>query len=81
MDSLGNNLSPDNDIQFTFLDARLNKITAALASEHDAVCIFVNDGCNAEVIEQLHLHGVVRISHLYTIPSPPSPSFSLSHSL
>lgn len=62
LDSLGNNLSPDNDIQFTFLDARLNKITAALASEHDAVCIFVNDGCNAEVIEQLHLHGVKHIA-------------------
>ncbi|KAF8236135.1 D-lactate dehydrogenase [Tricholoma matsutake] len=35
-----------------------NQTTALLAEGYDAVCIFVNDICDAEVLRQLHHHGV-----------------------
>jgi D-lactate dehydrogenase len=37
----------------TWIEAPLNASTAALAKGHDAVCIFVNDDCNAAAIETL----------------------------
>ena len=53
-------------IEFKYLDVRLDLTTAILASECEAVCIFVNDRCDAEVIAYLHKLGVVS-----TPPSPP----------
>src|SRR6187431_44831 len=39
--------------QITFFDMPLEKKTVALAADFDAVCIFVNDKANAEVLELL----------------------------
>jgi hypothetical protein len=50
----------DKFVQFTFIDALLDQQTAILAADHEGVCIFVNDICNADVIEQLSALGVVR---------------------
>jgi len=44
--------------ELTFLEARLQANTAALAHGHDAVCAFVNDRMDTEVIEQLGDLGV-----------------------
>ncbi len=41
-----------------FFEPRLTEETAALADGYDAVCIFVNDDCNAKVIEILEECGV-----------------------
>lgn len=41
---------------FTFFDVPLDTETAALAAEHNAVCIFVNDKADAPVLEAL-AHG------------------------
>jgi len=41
-----------------FFEPRLTEETAGLAQGYDAVCIFVNDDCNANVIEILHDLGV-----------------------
>ena len=51
-----------NDIQFRFLETKLNEDTAALAEGCDAVCVFVNDDVNAEVIAKLHKIGVKLIA-------------------
>ena len=47
-----------HDIQFRFLETKLNKDTAALAEGCDAVCVFVNDSVDADVIEKLYDCGV-----------------------
>jgi D-lactate dehydrogenase len=44
--------------ELTFLDARLDAATAPLAEGHDAVCLFVNDTADAEVIQLLSDVGV-----------------------
>ncbi|TLD72797.1 2-hydroxyacid dehydrogenase [Phragmitibacter flavus] len=44
--------------QLTFVPAQLDETTAALAKDHDAVCIFVNDRMNREVIDILVANGV-----------------------
>jgi len=44
--------SADN-LNFTFLDSRLDETTVQLAKDHDAICIFVNDEVNRAVIDQL----------------------------
>ena len=51
-----------NDIQFRFLETKLNEDTAALAAGCDAVCVFVNDDVNAAVIDKLYEHGVKLIA-------------------
>lgn len=38
-------------LDITFLRAKLEASTAALAQGHEAVCLFVNDDANAEVME------------------------------
>lgn len=48
--------------QFDFLDFRLTKKTAILAEGYEAVCIFVNDEADEEVIKQLHDLGVKYIA-------------------
>lgn len=50
---------PDEAVEFSFLEPRLDSTTALLAAGHDAVCIFVNDVCDREALEQLKSHGVV----------------------
>ena len=39
------------DVEFRFLETKLNEDTAALADGCDAVCVFVNDTVNASVID------------------------------
>jgi D-lactate dehydrogenase len=46
-------------VELSYFEARLDKNTAVLAEGHDAICIFVNDTCDAEVLEELHGRGVV----------------------
>jgi D-lactate dehydrogenase len=60
-------------LKFTFLDALLEKSTALLAAEHDAVCIFVNDICDEAVLQKLSALGVVR-----KIVNGQAPHFSLT---
>ena len=50
--------SEQNDIQFRFLETKLNEDTVALAEGCDAVCVFVNDDVNAAVIDKLYEYGV-----------------------
>ncbi|KAF9485741.1 D-lactate dehydrogenase [Pholiota conissans] len=50
--------SGDFSIEFTFLDTLLDAKTAVLAAGHEAICIFVNDLCDASAIEVLHNLGV-----------------------
>lgn len=42
----------------TYFDTHLSPQTAVLGENFDAVCVFVNDSVNAEVIENLVAHGV-----------------------
>ena len=51
-----------HDIQFRFLETKLNADTVALAKDCAAVCVFVNDDVNAQVIEQLYEYGVKLIA-------------------
>ena len=50
----------DNNIkmEYKFLDTKLNEDTASLAKGCDAVCVFVNDTVNAEVINKLYGYGI-----------------------
>jgi len=47
-----------HDMQFRFLETKLNEDTADLAKGSDAVCVFVNDSVNAAVIEKLYENGI-----------------------
>lgn len=49
-------------IKFKFYEGRLNADTAELARGCDGVCIFVNDTCDAEVIDKLYSMGVRMIA-------------------
>ena len=60
IDSLNGANSENSDLKLTFLDALLDKSTALLAAEHDAICIFVNDICDEAVLQKLSALGVVR---------------------
>lgn len=51
-----------HDMQFRFLETKLNGDTAALSAGCDAVCIFVNDTANAAVINKLYENGVKLIA-------------------
>ena len=51
-----------HDVQFLFLETKLNEDTAALAKGCDAVCVFVNDKVNAAVVEKLYEYGVKLIA-------------------
>ena len=46
------------DMQFRFLETKLNEDTADLARGCNAVCVFVNDTVNAAVIDKLYEYGV-----------------------
>lgn len=47
-----------NPLEYTFIEALLGPMTAVLAAEHVGVCLFVNDICDAAVLEQLSALGV-----------------------
>lgn len=47
--------------ELTFSDYALNEETAIFAKDYDAVCIFVNDICDASVLNILHKNGVKHI--------------------
>lgn len=42
----------------SYFEAGLRPETAMLAQNHEAVCIFVNDRCDAETLDALHEYGV-----------------------
>lgn len=44
--------------EITYIEATLNRTTAPLAKGCDAVCIFVNDKCDAPTVDQLAAGGV-----------------------
>jgi D-lactate dehydrogenase len=48
--------------EITFLEPKLTPESAQLASDHDAVCIFVQDVCNAQVLEILKDLGIHTIA-------------------
>ena len=48
-------------IQLTFHDFALNMDSVSMADGADAVCVFVNDNLNAEVVEKIHKLGVKAI--------------------
>ena len=47
-----------NDFSITFFETKLNEKTVELAKGYDAVCVFVNDTVNAQVIDKLYEFGV-----------------------
>ena len=51
-----------HQIEFLFLETKLNENTVELAKGCDAVCVFVNDTVNEKVIEKLHSFGVKLIA-------------------
>ena len=51
-------LGAEAGIEFRFFETRLTPDTVSLASGADAVCVFVNDVVNAEVIDRLYGMGV-----------------------
>ena len=48
----------ENDIKIKFLETKLNEDTVFLAKGSDAVCVFVNDTVNKEVIDALYEMGI-----------------------
>ncbi|KAF9010741.1 hypothetical protein BDQ17DRAFT_1346840 [Cyathus striatus] len=56
--SLNGAIPEGSDIEFAFFEPLLEKSTAMLATGHEAVCLFVNDTCDAEVLEELYEYGV-----------------------
>lgn len=51
-----------HDVQFRFLETKLNEDTVELAKGCDTVCVFVNDDVNAAVIKKLYEYGVKMIA-------------------
>ncbi len=51
-----------HEMQFRFLETRLNEDTVELARGCEAVCVFVNDTVNAAVIDRLYRCGVKLIA-------------------
>jgi D-lactate dehydrogenase len=52
----------NDEHQLSYFEASLNSKTVALAKGFDAVCLFVNDKANKEVIEQLAANGIKLIA-------------------
>jgi len=55
-------VNSDGHYQFSYFDAGLNSATAALAKEHNAVCLFVNDKADKQTIELLASLGIKLIA-------------------
>ncbi|MEM7697751.1 MAG: 2-hydroxyacid dehydrogenase [Verrucomicrobiota bacterium] len=49
-------------LEFTFLEPRLGPDTVALAEGHDAVCLFVNDRADGQILESLAELGIHTIA-------------------
>lgn len=47
-----------DDIEISFFEGKLNTKTIEVVRNHDAVCVFVNDEVNEEVINKLYEYGV-----------------------
>lgn len=52
----------DDTLDFNFLSVPLDAKTAALASGHEAVCVFVNDSADSEALQALNELGVKYIA-------------------
>jgi D-lactate dehydrogenase len=52
----------DTEIEFQFLEARLNARSARLAAESEGVCLFVNDTADAEALDALSEQGVKAVA-------------------
>ena len=52
----------EHDMQFRFLETKLNEDTVELARGCDAVCVFVNDTVNAAAIDKLYAMGMKLIA-------------------
>lgn len=52
----------DFGFELKFMEVPLNKGTAVLAKDYQAVCVFVNDTLNAEVLQELSAQGVQLIA-------------------
>ena len=52
----------ESGVEFRFFETKLNADTAGLAEGCDAVCVFVNDGVDANVIDKLCGYGVKLIA-------------------
>ena len=48
----------ENNIEFLFYEVKLDESTVILAKGCDAVCVFVNDNVNKEVIDKLYEYGI-----------------------
>jgi D-lactate dehydrogenase len=53
-----NAVEKPKNFEFTYHPSTLSEQNASIAEGHDAICIFVNDTCNAEVLRILQRHGV-----------------------
>lgn len=53
--------SADSGIEIKYFESKLNADTVSLAAGFDAVCVFVNDTVNAQVVEKLYELGVKAI--------------------
>ena len=54
-------LAKEHDFDITFFETKLSRDTAILATGNDAVCIFVNDEADKEILDILHEAGVKTI--------------------
>ncbi len=54
--------SANSGLEFKFFETKLNIDTVSLAAGFDAVCVFVNDTVDADVVERLHELGVQAIA-------------------
>ena len=54
--------SAGTDLELKFFETKLNADTVSLAAGYDAVCVFVNDNVNEEVVNRLHELGVKAIA-------------------
>ena len=57
-----NSINTDFNHQLTFFETALNKHTASLTKDYNAVCVFVNDDLNAATIDLLAKNGVQLIA-------------------
>ncbi|KAF8062226.1 D-lactate dehydrogenase [Lyophyllum atratum] len=58
IDSLNATCEGTTGVELSFFEPLLDQTTALLSEGHEAVCIFVNDICDAVVLELLHQYGV-----------------------
>ena len=57
-----NKFNLDTELNFEYFEAKLSKETVDLARGFDAICIFVNDEANAEVLDKLASFGIKTIA-------------------